>query len=184
MVRFFCTWLGITLFFSGSAQIIYTREFTNKLLAAGAGLNMPKESFYHVIPCEDSKNIFDLCLVSEPDSSELKFVVLDEKAVTKIIFPEIHFMTKVASLATNDDRYWIVLLLHNHCKKRFMQIGLGRWVLSPKVAWRIKNMPKLILSTARTMACSSWFYFTILNILDLTNILDQFIFNQITKPIL
>ena len=107
MVRFFCTWLGITFFFSGSAQIIYTREFTNKLLAAGAGLNMPKESFYHVIPCEDSKNIFDLCLVSEPDSAELKFVVLDEKAVTKIIFPEIHFMTKVASLATNDDRYWI-----------------------------------------------------------------------------
>jgi hypothetical protein len=90
------------------AQIIYTRDFTEKLLNANLRFTAPVESWYKVhAPCEDAYHSYDLCLVSEKDSAELKFIVLDEKATRKIQFPQVHFMSQAYHIATNDEGYWL-----------------------------------------------------------------------------
>jgi len=90
------------------AQILYTRDFTAKLRAATLSLSLPDSTWYNVIvPCADKYNRYDLCLVSDRDSAELKYILLDDRAAQKIVFPEIHFMNRLTNLATNDDSQWM-----------------------------------------------------------------------------
>lgn len=90
------------------AQIIYTRDFTEKLANANIRFTVPSSGWFKVLaPCEDAYHSYDLCLVSEKDSADLKIIVLDEKSTRKIQFPQVHFMSMVYHLATNDDEYWL-----------------------------------------------------------------------------
>lgn len=90
------------------AQIIYTRDFTEKLANANIHFIAPLDSWYKVTaPCQDQYNSYDLCLVSEKDSAELKYIILDEKDTRKIVYPQIHFMTKAHHLAINDEAYYL-----------------------------------------------------------------------------
>lgn len=101
-----------SLFFVGclhviTAQITFTREFTNKLLDAGAQIHISDDNWFKVSYCSDTKIVFDLCVLSEKDSAEIKYLILPETQSQRFVFPEIHFMSKVASLAINDDSHWI-----------------------------------------------------------------------------
>lgn len=91
-------WIGI------HAQIVYTRDFTNKLQTSGWGLNIPTEAWFKVNP--DCEPAFDLCLVSDKDSAELKFEIIPEKN-NNLVLPQFHFVSRVLSLATNDEQYYI-----------------------------------------------------------------------------
>lgn len=91
-----------------AAQIIYTHDFTQKLLNADIRFTAPASGWFNVMaPCQDQYFSYDLCLVSEKDSAELKYIILDGKETHKIKFPQVHFMSKVYHLATNDDGYWL-----------------------------------------------------------------------------
>lgn len=90
------------------AQILYTRDFTEKLLNANIRLIAPASAWFKVLaPCQDQYYSYDLCLISEKDSAELKYIVLEDKETHSIKFPQVHFMSKVYHLATNDDGYWL-----------------------------------------------------------------------------
>lgn len=91
-----------------NAQIRYTRDFTTKLRAATLALSLPDSTWYNVVmPCEDKYNQYDLCLISEVDSAELRFIILDDRATRKILFPEMHYMARLSNLASNDENHWM-----------------------------------------------------------------------------
>ncbi|MDZ4709251.1 MAG: hypothetical protein SH818_12705 [Saprospiraceae bacterium] len=90
------------------AQIRYTHDFTSKLRAATLGLSLPDSTWYNVVlPCEDKYNQYDLCLIAEVDSAELRYIILDDRATRKIVFPEMHYMARLSNLATNDEAHWM-----------------------------------------------------------------------------
>ena len=87
---------------------MYTRDFTSKLRAATLALSLPDSTWYNVVlPCEDKYNKYDLCLISEVDSAELRYIILDDRATRKIVFPEMYYMARLSNLATNDEAHWM-----------------------------------------------------------------------------
>ena len=87
---------------------MYTRDFTSKLRAASLALSLPDSTWYNVVlPCEDKYNKYDLCLISEVDSAELRYIILDDRATRKIVFPEMYYMARLSNLATNDEAHWM-----------------------------------------------------------------------------
>ncbi len=95
---------GVTLC---DAQISFTRYFTNKLSEAGAKINIADDNWFKVTLCENGKLSYDLCVESPRDSAELKYIVYPDKEGAKILFPEVHFVSKIANIAANDDTHWI-----------------------------------------------------------------------------
>lgn len=132
--------------FRGTGQIQYTRDFTTRLRSAALELSLPDSTWYKVhLPCEDAYNRYDLCLVSEKDSAELKYLILDAFQSNKIFSPQVHFMNKVANLATNADNQW---MRTRSFSSRFIQDSLradwaGELSFTPKLSVTSKRYGKL-----------------------------------------
>lgn len=88
-------------------QIRFTRDFTNKLQSAGAQIHIADDNWFKVTICENSKVVYDLCVESLRDTAEIKYLIYPENTRSRIVFPEVHFISKVANLAINDDIHWI-----------------------------------------------------------------------------
>lgn len=130
----------------GTGQIQYTRDFTARLRSAGLELSLPDSTWYKVhLPCEDVYNRYDLCLVSETDSADLKYLILDALQTNKIFSPQVHFMNKAANLATNADNQWMRTRSFN---SRFIQDSLradwaGELSFTPKLSITPRRYGKL-----------------------------------------
>ncbi len=101
---------GMYLLFSlifAQAQITFTRDFTNKLEDAGAHISIAEDNWFNVTVCTAGKISYDLCVYSERDSAEIKYIIFPETKTNKILFPEVHFVSKISNMAMNDDSYWI-----------------------------------------------------------------------------
>jgi len=92
---------------TGAAQISFTREFTNKLNEAGAKITIADDNWFKVTLCENDKLSYDLCVESPRDSAEMKYILYPDNNQSKILFPEVHFVSKIANIAVNDDTHWI-----------------------------------------------------------------------------
>ena len=107
VLRFIHIFLFVYGVIACKAQISFTRDFTNKLTKAGAKITIADDNWFKVTFCEDGKMAYDLCVESQRDSAEIKYIIYPDSDRTKILFPEVHFVSKISNIAVNDDTHWI-----------------------------------------------------------------------------
>jgi hypothetical protein len=137
---FFC----VFIIYSNSGQIQFTKEFTKKLLDVGAEIRISEANWFQVAVCGAGQKSFDLCLESPRDSAELKYFIQPESEHSTIFFPEIHFSSKIAHIAANDDIHWIrtISFPARTIRDSLRADWAGELSFVPKASWTNKKYAK------------------------------------------
>lgn len=90
-------------------EIIFTRDFTARIDHLGLEVYYPTEDWIHPVPLqEDYAANYDMTLVSEDDSTEMRYIFKEiEDSSSFLNFPQLEFSRMMSEMATTNQRAYI-----------------------------------------------------------------------------